>query len=81
MVHDDDIRPIRPVIIRAGEEPIITAPPRDQQTLDVILETARSNRPWGRLTILEDLQDRGYDIEEAEVNYVLHEYKLPNLHQ
>ena len=53
--------------------------PQDEHIRDLIVETAQAHPNWGRLRIHEELRDRGYDLDEPEVNYVLNQHKLPNL--
>jgi hypothetical protein len=79
MVHDDDTSRSRNV--GAENEPLVMRPPRNEDIRDLIVDTAQANPRWGRLRIYEELRDRGQDIDEAEVNYVLNHYKLPNLHR
>ena len=74
MVHDDDT----PRTWNIGPEQPVMRPPRDERTRDLILETALAHRHWGRLRIYEELRDRGHNLDEPEVNYVLDRYKLPN---
>ena len=54
--------------------------PRDERTRDLILDTARTHPNWGRIRIYEELRDCGQDLDKPEVNYVLSQYKLRNLH-
>jgi hypothetical protein len=77
VVHDDDTP--RTWNIDPQYEPLAMRAPRDEHARDLIVETARAHRNWGRLRIYEELRSLGYDIDEPEVNYVLHLYKLPNL--
>jgi hypothetical protein len=79
VVHDDDSS--RTWNIGREDEPPDRRPPRDEHTRDLILDTARTHPNWGPLRIHEELGACGYDLDEAEVNDVLHQYKLPNLHQ
>jgi hypothetical protein len=79
VVYDDDSRPPETSWIDPDGEPLPTAPPRNADIRRAILEVAHDNPHWGPLTVYEELVRLGYDIEEAEVNYVLIEYDLPNL--
>jgi hypothetical protein len=79
VVHDDDSSSTWNV--GREDEPPNRRPPRDEHTRDLILDTARTNPNWGPLRIHEELRADGYDLDEAEVSYVLHQYTLPNLHR
>lgn len=78
MVHDDDTP--RTWNIDPAHEPLDMRAPRDERTYDLILDTARAHPNWDRLRIYEELRDRGHDLDEPEVNYVLDHYELPNLY-
>lgn len=73
MVHDDDTPRIWN--IDPKDEPIPMRRPRDERTRDLIVEIAQAHPNWGRLRIREELRDRGHDLGEPEVNYVLHRLK------
>jgi hypothetical protein len=76
MVHDDDTS--RTWGIGAGDEPVSARMPRDGRTRELIADTARDHPNWGPIRICEELQSRGYDLDEPEVRYVLERYELPN---
>ena len=81
MVHDDD-NPIGNSMIDSEDEPLRTTPPPNDDIRDAILELAREHPHWGRLTIHETLTiEHGLHIDQSVVNYVLMEYKMPNLHK
>jgi hypothetical protein len=76
VVHDDDGS--RTWNIDPSQEPQVRRPPRDNRIRDLILDMARTHPNWGRLRIYEELRDRGHDLNESEVNYVLDKHHLPN---
>jgi len=78
VVHDDDTRSNPDWDIDPADEPRPMSRPRDQRTEDEILKVARKRGDLGPLTILQQLRDAGLDVEESEVNDVLHRYNLPN---
>jgi len=78
MVHDDDTPAIWNIDFK--HEPLDMRAPRDDSIHDLVLDTARIHPNWGRLRIHEELRDRGYDLDEPEVNYVLDQHRLPNLY-
>lgn len=80
MVHDDDTS--RTSNIPPEDEPLATRAPRDEHIRDLILEAARTHPNWGRIRICEELRERDGDKhpDQAEVNYVLKQYDLRNLH-
>jgi hypothetical protein len=77
MVHDDDTPGTWNI---PAHEPPDMREPRDEPTRDLILGAARTHPNWGRIRIYEELRSDGHDVDQAEVNYVLDQYKLPNLH-
>ncbi|MEU4792477.1 hypothetical protein AB0F95_22480 [Micromonospora tulbaghiae] len=79
VVHDDDMRSAQTVWISADDEPIEVISPDDEETFELILDTALDNPHWDRLTIFEYLVRTGNDVLEEEVNYVLWERRLDNL--
>jgi hypothetical protein len=54
--------------------------PQNHDLLKLGLDFPRTHPNWGRLRIHEELRDCGHDLDEPEVNYVLDQYNLPNLH-
>ncbi len=77
MVHDDDSPRRRN--IAPGSEPLSMRAPRNAKISDLIVDTARANPNWGRLRIYEELRSDGHHLDESEVNFVLRQYRLPNL--
>jgi hypothetical protein len=77
MVHDDDTP--RTWNIDPDDERLVTRAPRDEHIRDLILDTARTHPNWGRIRIYEELRNRDKHPDQAEVNYVLKQYKLHNL--
>lgn len=78
MVYDDDTSRTRN--IDPDQEPLDMHAPRDERTRDLIIETARAHPNWHRIRIYEELRACVRGLDEAEVNHVLNEYKLPNLY-
>ena len=77
MVHDDDSYPMGE--IDPAREQLEYRAPRSARIRDLVLDTARTNPSWGRLRIWEELCESGFEIDQAEVNWVLDHFGLRNL--
>jgi hypothetical protein len=77
MVPDDDTEPREPHVFRSRA--LEYRDPEDDEISTAIEQKARKNPTWGRRRILETLRISGLKLEEAHVNYVLHQHNLPNL--
>jgi hypothetical protein len=56
--------------------PVHLVPPAEECIRDVIIATADAHPQWGPLRIFEELLDRGANLTEANVHWVLCQYKL-----
>lgn len=77
MVQDDDS--YQTWDIDPALEPLEYCVPHNDQIKAEVLKFAQAYPGWGRLRIHEELRERGVDVHEAEVNWVLDRYRMPNL--
>jgi hypothetical protein len=76
VVHDDDS--YQTWDIDPSLEQFEYRAPRSARIRDQIVDTARTNPSWGRLRIWEELCESGFEIDQAEVNWVLDHFGLRN---
>jgi len=59
-----------------GDEPLNPRPPRDEQTRNLIRDTALAHPGWGRIRIYEELRCKGNDVDQRDVDYVIQQISL-----